>query len=550
MSDQDLPFGRRPASGSVLAPGMVLSARYDILGYIGRGGMGLVYKAHDRVLDEVVALKLLLPYLLDNPSMRERFLSEIKLARRVTNRNVCRIHDYGEDGTLGYISMQFIDGVDLRTLIAQPGGLSVDEAYEIASQLADGLQAIHDEGIVHRDFKPANVMVDRRGNPRLMDFGIAKLWSTEQGLTTDGHIAGTPEYMSPEQAKSEPLDPRTDVYSLGIVLFELFTGTRPFRADNAVAVLHQHAFEEPPLDGPIAAAIPAAMKPVIRRALAKHRDARFSSANELKQALLGARAAPLPSPGTTESLLLKVQQLREPDDKAPVMMPRPRRLSRRGFWQLFAGASVAVIAAAGTWSILPRPSAEREPSGSPPASHVTTSQPAAPEPKAAAAATTTIQSGPAQATSSVPGSVHQREAVAAPCTRDEPESCRRACDAGDAAACTQLGVIYNRGTGVARDLTAATFYYERGCTGGDLPGCNNLGTIYQYGAMGLRGDRSKAASLYERACNGGHLEGCANLGTLYLDEPGASAQQRARGRELLRKACAAGLAKACRAAPD
>ena len=112
--------------------------------------------------------------------MSQRFLSEIKLARKVTHRNVCRIHDYGEDGTLGYISMQFVEGVELTALIAQPGGLSVDEAYAIAIQLADGLQAIHDEGIVHRDFKSANVMVDRRGNPRLMDFGIAKLWNAER----------------------------------------------------------------------------------------------------------------------------------------------------------------------------------------------------------------------------------------------------------------------------------------------------------------------------------------------------------------------------------
>ena len=276
MSEQDLPFSRRKTPGSVLERGAILSARYEILDYVGEGGMGLVYKAHDRALDEVVAIKLLLPHLLDSPLMRQRFLSEIKLARRVTHRNVCRIHDYGEDGTLGYISMQFVDGAELKALIAQPGGLSVDEAYEIAIQLADGLQAIHDEGIVHRDFKSANVMVDGRGHPRLMDFGIAKLWDVERGagLTMEGHVTGTPDYMSPEQASGEPLDPRSDLYSMGIVLFELFTGARPFSADSPAVMMYKQVYEEPPLDGPVAGAIPAAVKPIIRGALAKRRKGR------------------------------------------------------------------------------------------------------------------------------------------------------------------------------------------------------------------------------------------------------------------------------------
>jgi hypothetical protein len=577
MSDKDLPSRRHTALESVLAQGAVLSGRYEILDYIGEGGMGQVYKAHDRALDEVVAIKVLLPHLIGSPLMSQRLLSEIKLARKVTHRNVCRIHDYGEDGTLAYISMQFVEGVELTALVAQSGGLPVDEAYAIAIQLADGLQAIHDEGIVHRDFKSANVMVDRRGNPRLMDFGIAKLWNAERGLTTEGQIAGTPAYMSPEQAAGEPLDPRTDLYSMGIVLFELFTGSRPFRAENAVAMMYKHAHEEPPLDAPIAGAIPDRVKPIIRKALAKQRGDRFSSSQELKQALLEVRATlPTFGPDTIERIVLKVQRLRSAMDetvRTPAPAPpvalaeaathRRQRINRRGFWPLLTAAGLVIGALSATISMMWR-APERELTGSPPApAPVTAPQVPATTTSGGRGAASPAANGPGQQPPAAsPPATNDRPvspgvATAPPaaashaisaCERGEARSCGDACEAGESAACTQLGVLYNRGAGVARDLSAAALYYDLGCAGGDLAGCNNLGTIYQHGAAGLRGDRSKAASLYERACNGGHLEGCANLGLLYLNESGSSVQQRARGRELLQQACAAGLARACRAA--
>ncbi|AMY08357.1 Serine/threonine-protein kinase PrkC [Luteitalea pratensis] len=577
MSHHELPLRRRTPTGSVLAQGAVLSGRYHILDYIGEGGMGQVYRAHDRALDEVVAIKVLLPHLLGSPLMSQRFLSEIKLARKVTHRNVCRIHDYGEDGTLGYISMQFVEGIELTALIAQSGGLAVDEAYAIAIQLADGLQAIHDEGIVHRDFKAANVMIDRRGNARLMDFGIAKLWNAERGLTTEGQIAGTPAYMSPEQAAGEPIDPRTDLYSMGIVLFELFTGSRPFTAENAVAVMYKHAHEEPPLDGPIAVAIPARVKPIIRKLLAKQRSDRFSSSQELKQALLDVRAAlPAFGPDTTERIVLKVQQLRgaldetvgaptPPSPVGPAQAVTHRRsgINRRGLWQLLTAAGLVTGAFSATillmWRApegertgsLPAPAPVRAPQ-QPTTTVATSSEAPPPTANREARQPAAIAAPDTNDSSASPGVARATPAAESPaltaCGRGEPRGCGDACEAGNSAACTQLGVLYNRGAGVARDLTAAALYYDRGCSGGDLAGCNNLGTIYQHGASGLQGDRSKAASLYERACNGGHLDGCANLGLLYLNEPDSSVQQRTRGRELLRQACAAGLARACRAA--
>jgi serine/threonine-protein kinase len=572
MNDQEPPRTRRTTAESVLAPGTALSNRYEIVDYIGAGGMGQVYKAHDRVLDEIVAIKVLLPHLLGSPLMSRRFRSEIKLARRVTHRNVCRIHDYGEDGPLAYISMQFVEGAELTALIARTDGVSVREAYAIAIQLADGLQAIHEAGIVHRDFKSANVMVDRRGDPRVMDFGIAKVWNAEPGLTTDGQIAGTPAYMSPEQGAGEALDPRADLYSMGVVLFELFTGTRPFAADNAAAMMYKHAYEAPPLDDPIGMAIPAPVKPIIGKALAKQRDDRFSSAEELKRALLDVRASlPALGPDTTESIAIKVRQLCGTQDEtvrartpSPVTSasapPRPARSNR---WLVALVASAAIVSGmlvAANWVASRAP--ERELTGSRLA-RAPGDAPKVPATTTAGDAVTSSTANGARQSSPVPvppaavapaaspaaavGATDAASAASAACGRGEPRGCGDACEAGDAAACTQLGVLYNRGAGVARDLTAASLYYDRGCAGGDLAGCNNLGTIYQHGAVGLRGDRSKAASLYERACSGGHHEGCANLGLLYLGDPGASTQQRTRGRTLLQQACAAGVERACRA---
>ena len=211
----------------------------------------------------------------------------------MTHRNVCRIHDYGEDGALAFISMELVEGVDLKRLVREQRDLSNDEVFDIALQLADGLQAIHDVGIIHRDFKTANVMIDRRGTVRLMDFGIAKLWEAESadGLTLQGQTAGTPEYMSPEQASGRLLDPRSDIYSLGIVLFELFTGIRPFAADHLAAVIYKQLHDEPPWSAPRAAALPAAVQAVMRKALAKSRDDRFASASELRRALEASRGA-------------------------------------------------------------------------------------------------------------------------------------------------------------------------------------------------------------------------------------------------------------------
>jgi serine/threonine protein kinase len=275
---------------SALTQGSVIGGRYEILSPLGRGGMGVVYRAHDRVLDETVALKVLRGDVAAEPEMPRRFRSEIKLARRVAHPNVCRIYEYGEDGGRQYISMELVEGTNLKEVLRQRGALPPDEAYAVAIQVAEGLEAIHHVGIVHRDLKTLNVMIDAHGAAKVMDFGIAKKVAGEGASPSGSYVVGSPEYMSPEQARGQPVDFRSDVYALGIILFEVFTGRVPFRGDTPVATLLMHLETPPPLEGPAASAIPLAARPILRKALAKDPAARHGRAHELADALRGARA--------------------------------------------------------------------------------------------------------------------------------------------------------------------------------------------------------------------------------------------------------------------
>ena len=278
---------------TALTHGSVIEKRYEILSPLGKGGMGMVYKAHDRELDETVAIKVLRAEFANTGEMAKRFKHEIKLARKISHRNVCRIHDYGEDKDAGvrFISMEYVEGTDIKQLARDKGGfLEADEAFDVATQTADGLQAIHDGGIIHRDLKTSNIMRDSSGRVRLMDFGIAKIGGSDRstgggGLTSTGQIMGTPEYMSPEQCLGDKIDHRSDLYALGIAVYEIFTGTVPFRGDTPVATLFKHIQDPVPFEGPIAARIPLSAVPVIRKALAKNRADRYGHAAEMAEAL-------------------------------------------------------------------------------------------------------------------------------------------------------------------------------------------------------------------------------------------------------------------------
>ena len=276
----------------VLTEGALLDGRWEILEPLGKGGMGMVYKAHDRQLDEIVAVKVLRPEIARSGDMARRFKSEIKLARKIRHRNVCGIHEFGQDGHLQFIAMELIEGVDLKRVLRDRGRLEVGEAYDVTIQIAKGLQAIHDLGIVHRDLKTPNLMRDAQGLVRLMDFGIAKdVGATGGDQTMTGQIVGTPEYMSPEQARGQRVDHRSDIYALGVVVWELFTGDVPFRGDSPLATLFKQIQDPLPFDHPRAAALPAPLRPVIEKAMAKEPPDRYQSVREFAEAARGARTA-------------------------------------------------------------------------------------------------------------------------------------------------------------------------------------------------------------------------------------------------------------------
>lgn len=298
-----------------------MASRFEILGLLGTGGMGVVYKAQDRSLDDVVALKVLRTDLGHSEELAARFHSEIKLARRVSHRNVCRIYEYGEDDRNRYISMELVDGENLKDVVREKGAFPTAEALEIANQVLTGLHAIHAAGIIHRDLKTPNIMRDSRGVVRLTDFGIAKELGAAT-LTAAGQIVGTPEYISPDHVRGQKLDFRTDIYSFGIVLYELLTGVVPFLAATPLATVSLHVMQPPKLDR---SDIPAPLRPVLGRALAKNREERYGSVMELAEALAAARrqlglapspsfTAPPPSTSAPSPLAGPAPARRDPDE--------------------------------------------------------------------------------------------------------------------------------------------------------------------------------------------------------------------------------------------
>ena len=276
------------ASSQALQAGHVLGGRYEILELLGQGGMGAVYKARDREVDRLVALKVIRPELAGHPNVLRRFKQELILARQVTHKNVIRIFDLVEAEGAKFISMEYIDGRDLKSIHAERGKLQPEEAAEIIEQVCRALDAAHAEGVIHRDLKPQNIMVDKHGRVAVMDFGIAR--SREMpGLTQTGDLVGTPEYMSPEQAKGEEIDSRSDLFSLGIILYELLTGKSPYEATSSVAALLKRTQERavPPIK--LDPAIPKFMNDIVVRCLEIDPQRRYASAQEILRDLEARR---------------------------------------------------------------------------------------------------------------------------------------------------------------------------------------------------------------------------------------------------------------------
>jgi serine/threonine protein kinase len=270
------------AASPSLSPAAIaaLGERYEILGEAGHGSMGNVYKARDRETGETVALKLLKPEIASDQAMMDRFKNELLFARKITHKNVCRVYEFNRVAGIAYTSMEFVEGESLRSVLNRFGGLPQRKATDLALQICSGLKEAHAQGIVHRDLKPENVMIDGQGNVKIMDFGIAR--SMEAGTRLTGSMVGTPAYMAPEQVAGKPVDYRTDIYSLGLMLYEMFTGVPAFSADNSIAVALKQMREDPPPPHEVEPNIPVATERAILKCLEKDPAKRFQSIADLE----------------------------------------------------------------------------------------------------------------------------------------------------------------------------------------------------------------------------------------------------------------------------
>jgi serine/threonine protein kinase/cephalosporin-C deacetylase-like acetyl esterase len=262
-----------------LQKGSTVAGRYQILEELGRGGMGVVYKAEDTKLKRTVALKFLPPELTHISEVKERFMREAQAAAALDHPNICTVHEVDEAEEKTFISMAYVEGQSLKKKI-ESGPLELDEALGIAEQVAEGLQEAHNKGVVHRDIKSANIMVTDRGQAKIMDFGLAKVKGSTI-LTREGTTLGTVAYMSPEQARGEEVDRRTDIWSLGVVLYEMLSGELPFKGDREASILYSVVHEEPRPLKTIKPDIPTELQQIINRALKKKPESRYSSAAEM-----------------------------------------------------------------------------------------------------------------------------------------------------------------------------------------------------------------------------------------------------------------------------
>ncbi len=267
-----------------LKTGTIFAGRFEVIEELGKGGMGKVYKVLDKEVNEKIALKLLKPEIATDEKTIERFRNELKFARKIGHPNVCRMYDLNREGDTHYITMELVSGEDLKSTITRIGQFPVGKAISIAKQVCDGLAEAHRLGVVHRDLKPQNIMLDKEGNARIMDFGIARSLKAK-GLTGAGVMIGTPEYMSPEQVEVKDVDQRSDIYSLGVILYEMVTGRLPFEGETSIAIAMKHKSEPPQDPGKLNTQIPDELSRVILKCLEKDREKRYQSGGEVRAEL-------------------------------------------------------------------------------------------------------------------------------------------------------------------------------------------------------------------------------------------------------------------------
>ncbi len=338
------------AHAAKLSRGSVFAGRYEIIEEIGKGGMGWVYKVYDKKIDEKLAIKVINPAIASDPMIINRFSHELKVVRKIIHKNVCRMYELADAEGRQYITMEFIEGEDLRSLISRVGQLTLRKTVAVGKQICDGLVEAHTLGIVHRDLKPQNIMIDKKGNVRIMDFGIAQS-QYAPGITKTGMIIGTPEYMSPEQVEGLKVDQRSDIYSLGIILYEMLTGIVPFEGHTPLSLAMKHKTELPREPRDLNAYIPDALNRLILKCLEKDPDKRYATAQALSEDLAAIQRN-LPS---TEGVMPR-RAAKAPRRETSITITKPR-------WLFPALGAAAVIAACLLlWFLVIKPGGGRTPS--------------------------------------------------------------------------------------------------------------------------------------------------------------------------------------------
>jgi serine/threonine protein kinase len=267
------------APAESLQKGSIVGGRYKIIEELGRGGMGVVYKAEDTKLKRAVALKFLPPELTHISEVRDRFMREAQAAAALDHPNICTVHEVDEAEEKTFISMAYVEGQSLKKKI-ESGPIELDEALRIARQVAEGLEEAHKKGVIHRDIKGANIMVTEKGQAKIMDFGLARMAGGTL-VTKAGTTMGTIAYMSPEQARGEEVDHRADIWSFGVVLYEMLSGQLPFKGENDQAVVYSILKEKPKPITDLKASIPMSLEQVVSKALEKNPDKRYQHMEEL-----------------------------------------------------------------------------------------------------------------------------------------------------------------------------------------------------------------------------------------------------------------------------
>ncbi|MBI3900427.1 MAG: protein kinase [Gammaproteobacteria bacterium] len=444
----------------------LLAGRYELLGEIGAGGMGRVYRARDRETGEILALKTLKPELAADPGMSERFKNELRLARRITHKNVCRIYDFNRTDALAFITMEYVEGETLRALIDRSGPLAPSRAIAIALQICAGLREAHAQGVVHRDLKPENVMIAKSGVVKLMDFGIARSVDTSTTQT----IIGTPAYMAPEQAQGRAVDARTDIYALGLTLYECLTARCAFTGATPIEIAIKQVQSRPTPLRTVRPDIPPALEAAVLRCLEKEREQRFASIDVLTAALTHTTAGSrrptattsvTPAPSNTwrwvalTLLAIVIGGIWHKKSNAPVMPPMP----------VATAPSMPAIRPAPPAPVNPPPPLPAE---APSPSFDTPRMPPLNEPSFG---------------SPLP----------------EFDRVKAAAEAGDANAQFRLAHMLWDGTAGTRDETQARDWMERAAEQGHRDAQFALGSFYE-----RRNDVRTAAGWYQRAAEAGH----------------------------------------------